>query len=491
MEPRGQTLDVSPRWDKRTGRLTNRSREHEWLASIHPDDVQRAVRTIAQARREKSLIDVEYRAADNAGGWRWKRSRGSPRFDRAGNVVCWYGSIQDIAGPTEPPSKARAPEAIAAMAPEAQGETCLKADTLTPEQRREQAIRRNHALLELEILDTPAEAEFDDLVLLASELCQTPISLVSLVTSERQWFKAAIGISASETPIEASFCAHAIRQPGLLVVEDALTDERFRDNPLVLGDPHIRFYAGMPVCAGNEVPVGTLCVIDTVPRSLSAEQAKALTILGQQVQTRLQLRSERIKLLRAVADNQMLSRQLEATNAALSEANERLQHLASTDMLTGLVNRRAFEEKLSDGFQKAQTNRRPLALLVVYLDDLEKRIDEFGHAAGNETLRSIGEVLRKSVRGGQIAARIGGEEFAVLLPEMTRLQAANLARRVQETLKRVRVDLSPVSVSVGCVWLDESYTSWQAFLDDAHREMLKAKRAAHEKMAVLEGRFVA
>jgi GAF domain-containing protein len=148
-------------------------------------------------------------------------------------------------------------------------------------------------LHDLEILDTPPEPEFDDLVALTSEICRTPICLISLIDSERQWFKAAIGLERSETPLTASFCINAIAQRELFVVENAKEDERFKNNPLVVGAPHICFYAGMPLSSGNGVLIGTLCVIDTVPRTLSPSQFKALSILSHQVQALIELRYER------------------------------------------------------------------------------------------------------------------------------------------------------------------------------------------------------
>lgn len=170
------------------------------------------------------------------------------------------------------------------------------------------------ALLELEILDTPQEKEYDDLVHLASAICDTPISLVSLVDTDRQWFKAAMGLDVRETPRSLSFCAHAIRQPDLFVVEDAAKDRRFLSNALVTDNPHIRFYAGVPLQAPGGEPIGTLCVIDRVPRTLSEGQRAALTILGAQVQTRLTLRLKQKSLQQAHEANQELCHSLQATN---------------------------------------------------------------------------------------------------------------------------------------------------------------------------------
>jgi signal transduction histidine kinase len=155
------------------------------------------------------------------------------------------------------------------------------------------------ALHEARILDTPAEPAFDDLVAVASGICGAPIALISLVDRDRQWFKARLGIEATETAREVSFCDHAIRETGVFVVEDAALDVRFADNPLVTGEPRIRFYAGVPLLAGERHPIGTLCVIDRVPRTLTPCQHTALLALGRQVEAQLELRGTVRALIRA------------------------------------------------------------------------------------------------------------------------------------------------------------------------------------------------
>ena len=147
---------------------------------------------------------------------------------------------------------------------------------------------RLDALRALEILDTPREQAFDDITELAAQICGTPIALVSFVADERQWFKSCHGLDASETPIAQSFCAYAVADPrGPFIVPDARRDPRFADNPLVVGPPHIRFYAGMPLVVPSGVPLGTLCVIDREPRELAAEQLAALERLARLVVVQL------------------------------------------------------------------------------------------------------------------------------------------------------------------------------------------------------------
>lgn len=150
---------------------------------------------------------------------------------------------------------------------------------------------RLEALRSIGILDTPPEANFDGAAALASLICGTPIALVTLVDQDRQWFKANIGLGVPETHRDASFCAHAILERRVFEVADAALDERFHDNPLVLGDPKIRFYAGAPLVDRSGLAMGTLCVIDRKPRELSSEQRQALAGLAAMVTTEMRLRA--------------------------------------------------------------------------------------------------------------------------------------------------------------------------------------------------------
>ena len=149
---------------------------------------------------------------------------------------------------------------------------------------------RLKALHAYHILDTDPEQAFDDLTLLASQVCGTPIALITLVDEKRQWFKSRVGIDVTQTERSISFCAHAIEQPGLFVVPDTLSDRRFRENPLVVNDPHIRFYAGAPLLTRDGDPLGTICVVDSMPRTLTEEQRAALNALRRQAEAQLELR---------------------------------------------------------------------------------------------------------------------------------------------------------------------------------------------------------
>ena len=158
------------------------------------------------------------------------------------------------------------------------------------------------ALDKYAILDTDPEQFFDDLTLLASYVCNTPIALISLVDEDRQWFKSRVGLDASETSRDIAFCSTAILQTDVFVIPDALADERFRHNPLVVSDPHIRFYAGAPLINEDGYALGTLCVVDRAPRELAPEQKEALKALSRLVLAQLEFRRNLILLKEALSD---------------------------------------------------------------------------------------------------------------------------------------------------------------------------------------------
>jgi len=170
-------------------------------------------------------------------------------------------------------------------------------------------------------LDTEPEQSFDDLVVLASFVCRTPIATLSLVDDHRQWFKSKVGVEVRETPRDISFCAHAIQQEELFIVPDALEDPRFKDNPLVLGDPHIRFYAGAPLIDEDGYALGTLCVMDRQPRELDDTQKEALRSLRRLALSQIELRRNIQLLKEALSDR---TREEHARELELKQLQEKL-----------------------------------------------------------------------------------------------------------------------------------------------------------------------
>jgi two-component system NtrC family sensor kinase len=179
------------------------------------------------------------------------------------------------------------------------------------EPKRMATLRKYH------ILDTPPEDDFDNLATLAAQICGTPIALVTFIDCERQWFKSKVGLNISETSRDVAFCAHAIMQRNLFVVPDTLKDKRFAQNPFVKSNPRIRFYAGMPLITPNNQALGTLCVLDRVPRILTNDQIKALKALSAQVMRQLESRRKILDLKQLSLENKRATGRLEKENVEL------------------------------------------------------------------------------------------------------------------------------------------------------------------------------
>lgn len=185
------------------------------------------------------------------------------------------------------------------------------------------------ALRRYRILDTDPEQAFDDLTLLASYICETPIALLTLIDSDRQWFKSTVGLSETQTERNISFCTHAIEHPhDIMIVPNALSDQRFSENPLVREHPNIRFYAGAPLVTPDGHALGTLCVVDLVPRTLSEEQAAALDALRRQAQAQLELRRNLIELREALDQRDQAERAREQLISELRQSLDNVNKLA-------------------------------------------------------------------------------------------------------------------------------------------------------------------
>ena len=266
-----------------------------------------------------------------------------------------------------------------------------------PENERERIAE----LQQLGILDTDAEERFDRYTRLAKRLFDVPIALISLVDTNRQWFKSSQGLDATETPRDISFCGHALLEQSILVVEDAIEDERFHDNPLVTEDPNIRFYAGCPVAGPGGHRLGTLCIIDRVPRSLEAEDLDALRDI-----------------------------------AAMAASELAALRLATLDELTGIANRRGFEELAKQALAFCARAKDPVAAVMIDMDGFKNINDSHGHEAGDLALKEFAALLVNTFRDSDVIARIGGDEFCVLLTGATEAQADIGVMRLRRAVER-------------------------------------------------------
>ena len=244
---------------------------------------------------------------------------------------------------------------------------------------------RIKTLKSLEILDTAAEERFDRLTRMSKRLFGVPIALVSLVDENRQWFKSCVGLDVSETPRDISFCGHAILGNDVFVIPNATEDERFADNPLVVDDPSIRFYAGCPLRSENGSMLGTLCIIDRVPRELSADDIEALKDLAS-----------------------MVENELEA------------ERLATLDELTKISNRRGFMQLAEHYLNFCIRQQVPATLVFFDLNNFKPINDNYGHAEGDRALVTFAEQMKNAFRQTDLYARLGGDEFVVLFPSTSK-----------------------------------------------------------------------
>lgn len=325
----------------------------------------------------------------------------------------------------------------------------------------ERELQRLETLHALHILDTPAEQAYDDITLLASQICGTPIAAISLVDTDRQWFKSKVGLDAAQTPRDQAFCAHAILEPTeLLVVPDATQDLRFITNPLVTGDLSIRFYAGAPVLTEDGKAVGTLCVIDRVPREITDGMRKSLQALSRQVSELLHLRQT----------NAILQK----IRSQLQDANRALHEQALTDGLTGVRNRRSLDAKLVEERERSLRQRTPLVVMLIDLDLFKAVNDSFGHLVGDDVLRIVARAISSQARSYDHVARFGGEEFAVVLPATGMVEAMAVAQRIRTCVQGLANVPRPVTVSVGVAQWDGK-CSTEVLLEQADKALYQAK----------------
>lgn len=307
---------------------------------------------------------------------------------------------------------------------------------LSPENRSAEIAARCVAINSYRILDTPPEPEYEDITKLVATVCNAPMAAISFICKDRQWFKSEVGLGVCETPIAVSFCAHAIQQTDIFVVNDARENPLFADNPVVVGHPRIRFYAGIPITAADGTPIATLCVLDTEerPAGLTETQCLTLRVLAKQVEAQLELR-------RSIAER-------DSRAAEQRTASNMLRWIATHDSLTHLGNRALFQAELELALNDARDSGSGVAVILIDVDHFKQINDSLGHDAGDAVLCSFAARLRDIVRAGDTVARLGGDEFGIVLKSVK--AKSHLAAIVESLNSRLREKLEHNSRLIEC-----------------------------------------
>lgn len=309
---------------------------------------------------------------------------------------------------------------------------------------------RLKSLEQLAILDTAPEAPFEKIVSLVKQTLNLPICAVSLIDRNRQWFKASRGYSFCETPRDISFCTHAINDTVPFLIADATKNPLFAASPLVAGEPHIRSYAGIPPTMADGYNMGALCACDIKPREFTPPEVAILTSFAKLVVDELELR-----------------------------------RIVSQDALTGVMSRRAWFEAAREAFARAGRSGRDLALLALDIDHFKSINDRYGHAGGDAVLKGFAQVVSDNVRQGDFLGRLGGEEFAVLLPDTGPADALKLAERICEAVRThtfAEVEDCRITVSIGYAPRLVNETGPETALQRADLALYAAKNAGRDRV---------
>jgi len=333
---------------------------------------------------------------------------------------------------------------------------------------------RLRAVQRCEILDTPPDGAIDRITALAARVFQVPMAIVSIVDSDRIWFKSRYGLDLRQVPRIPGLCASAILEHTPRIVTDAALDLRTQAHPLVTGEFGLRFYAAAPLTTIDGYNVGTLSVIDKHPREIGDTKIKVLQDLASMTMNEIDLR---VSLRHAWELDDALLQQL-------SREKQQAEHTAKHDALTGLGNRRKFDEAFSVEINRIQRHGGKLCIMMADIDHFKKINDRYGHGVGDEVLVQFGELLCLLVRPTDIVARIGGEEFAVLMPHTEISKAAATAERLRTSQadRHFGPLTEPVTVSIGVAELEEG-EDCESLLRRADQALYSAKRSGRNKVA--------
>ena len=326
-------------------------------------------------------------------------------------------------------------------------------EKLSDEQGRLAALRRH------EVLDTRPETSFDRITGLVQTVLAVPIAVVSLIDERRQWFKSCIGLDITETARDISFCTYTIQTREPMHIPDALLDPRFAESPLVTDAPYIRSYLGVPFATPDGYNLGSLCAIDTKPRTFDPGQIEVLKSFAALVMDEIELR-----------------------------------RIAEVDDLTGALTRRGFFRDLERSVARCAQQHETSALVMLDIDHFKRINDSYGHPTGDTVLRYVCKALAGQLGSHDILGRLGGEEFGVLLVGADEEEARLSAERFRQTIEALEIPYDVtlhVTASFGIAMVDASYQTPKEWVAAADAALYAAKRGGRNRCCVAPDPFIA